>query len=358
MEYDNTIDDILEPIFAEKSVSIVLMSSNYYVPYLTATIKSIIDNNDSEKNYDIVVLQNEISLEYQNVILDFFYNINNVKIRFYNPEGLLKKTKLYISSRNYAREAYYRLLVPWILKGYDKTLVIDCDVVINEDVSLLYNTDINNYFVAGVKDIVFEGILEIEYDAYKYSKDILNLKEAKNYINTGVILLNLEKIRECFTIEYIINFAESNKFRFQEQDIINSLFSQNILYLSMEWNCYVKLSRDIIMCIDASSEISKNIYNNINDNAKIYHFAGTPKPWEDPEIDKSYMFWRLVKDIPFYEKIIARMVKYNANYKHNQTSMNRFFPFGTKRRMLIDKILKKGSKRRKIIKKIVDIILK
>ncbi|MTK10644.1 MAG: glycosyltransferase family 8 protein [Clostridiaceae bacterium] len=358
MEYDNTIKNILEPISTEESVSIVLMSSNYYVPYLTTTIKSIIDNNYSKKHYDIIVLHNEISLECQNVILDFFNNIKYIKIRFYNPEILLEEAELYVASTNYAREAYYRLLVPWILKEYSKALVLDCDVVVNSDIAMLFDLNIDNYFVAGVKDIVFEGILKIEYDAYKYSMDILKLKEPQNYINTGVILLNLEKIRQCFTVEQIINFSINRKLWFQEQDIINSLFSQNILYLSMEWNCYVKLNKDIIMCIDAASEASKNIYNNISDNAKIYHFASTPKPWEDPEIDKSYMFWSLVKDTPFYERTIARMVKYNINYKHNQTPMNRFFPLGSKKRILIDKILKKGSKRRRIIKKIVNIILK
>jgi lipopolysaccharide biosynthesis glycosyltransferase len=249
-------------------------------------------------------------------------------------------------------------LVPWILKEYCKSIIIDCDIIVNTDIAMLFNLNIDNYFVAGVKDIVFEGILEIEHDAYKYSKDILKLDEPRNYINTGVILLNLEKIRECFTMEYIISFAQENKFRFQEQDIINSIFSEKIAYLNMEWNYYVKLNNDIIMCIDAASEISRNLYNKANKNVNIYHFAGTPKPWEDPEIDKSYVFWNLARDTPFYEKIIARMVKYNIRYKENQTAMDRFFPFGTERRKVIDKVLRKGSKRRKIIKKIITVILK
>ncbi|OVE67351.1 hypothetical protein CCS79_14620 [Clostridium diolis] len=346
----------LKPAFKNDNVTIVLMSSNYYVPYLSTVIRSIINNSKSENNYDIIILHREISAVYQNIILGLCGE--NINIRFYNPEDLLKEAKLYVASDNYAREAYYRLLVPWILKEYNKAIVLDCDIIVNTDIAILFNLNIKDCFVAGVKDIIFEGMLKAEYGTYKYSKEILNLEKPENYINTGVIILNLKNIRESYTIVDVISLAQSHKYRFQEQDVINALFCNRIYYLDITWNCYVELNEEITMCIEAASDKSKNNYYGVVNDPQIYHFASSPKPWENPEIDYSEIFWDVAKQSPFYERILARMVKYMTNYKYNQTPISRILPIGTKGRYLLDKILIKGSKRRKIIKKIVNLFLK
>ena len=69
---------------------------------------------------------------------------------------------------------YYRLRLPDLLPNEKKILYLDCDTLIYKDLTELYNYNINGKY--------FTGMLEPR-------------NEIKNYINTGVMLFNLEELR-------------------------------------------------------------------------------------------------------------------------------------------------------------------
>ena len=76
-----------------------------------------------------------------------------------------------------------RLFADYIEELPDKILYLDNDVVIRKDFSEFYNQDISNYEICGVLDF---------YGKWFFRNKILKF----DYINSGVLLLNLRKIRE------------------------------------------------------------------------------------------------------------------------------------------------------------------
>lgn len=88
----------------------------------------------------------------------------------------------------YSIEIYYRILLPYIT-DLSKILWLDADIIVNGDIAELYDKDISGQYLAAITDSVEEngGREEI--------KKAMQMTE-RTYFNSGVLLLNNQKIRE------------------------------------------------------------------------------------------------------------------------------------------------------------------
>jgi lipopolysaccharide biosynthesis glycosyltransferase len=57
-----------------------------------------------------------------------------------------------------------------------------------------------------------------------------------NYINSGVVLFNLKKIREDNKEQELDKFVNENKLYYPDQDAINAIFKNHILFLDNKYN--------------------------------------------------------------------------------------------------------------------------
>ena len=95
-----------------------------------------------------------------------------------------------------------RLLADLVPNMPDKLLYLDIDMMANDDISKLYNTDITDYEYAAVVE--------------KYGSWFV----AVDYINAGMLLLNMKKIRETKLLEKARNLIRSKKMLFADQDAV------------------------------------------------------------------------------------------------------------------------------------------
>ena len=96
-------------------------------------------------------------------------------------------------------------------------LWLDCDTIVLEDISDLFSVDLTGYFYAGVVEP-------------SKSKDIFR------YINTGVLLCNLDMLRDYGKEIEMIHYLNKNKLNFPDQDVINLLCQGNIRTISSIYN--------------------------------------------------------------------------------------------------------------------------
>jgi lipopolysaccharide biosynthesis glycosyltransferase len=82
--------------------------------------------------------------------------------------------------------------------------------------------------IAAVKDIEL---------AKEHGKRI-RLPEGHTYFNAGVLLLDLEMLRQSAFEEAAITFAatEPERVQLNDQDILNILLARNVSYLPLKWN--------------------------------------------------------------------------------------------------------------------------
>lgn len=171
---------------------------------------------------------------------------------------------IYIDKNIFIREdnagvVYYKLLLHELL-DCDKVFHIDADTVVIEDISEIFEIDIDDCFVAGVRDKI-NGL---------------------NYFNAGNILLNLKKIRNTVINKkdtmysyYIRLESEVKDYHLWEQDIMNDAFNGQIKYIDYGYN----------FLANNYGHLKFNEYIRIygerikSEKIKIIHYASNPKPW-------------------------------------------------------------------------------
>lgn len=350
---ETVYQDELFPAFTYNNIPIVLLSSEYYVPYVGVLIQSLKEHASPVNGYDIIILHKSINSELQKQLRRIIEGCKNISIRFFNAEAVIDDSRFYVSSQHYAVEAYYRILAPWILKHYDKAIVMDSDLVLNHDVFDLYNQEINDKCIAAVRDIVYMGLLNgFQPGVLSYTKEKMKMKQPYDYVNTGVMLMNLKRIREkCSDIE-LVRFCQENHFNIQEQDGLNAFFEGEIKFIDLKWNYYVAVNSAIHYSVDWAPRKEKELYMSVNlysvtNMPYIIHYASQPKPWNDPNVKYSELWWQYAKKTEFYPLILFRMSQ-GILYSTPFNGMGLSFA-----RRIADKLLPKGSRRREALKRIM-----
>ena len=93
---------------------------------------------------------------------------------------------------------------------------------------------------------------------YNFSTKGIDI-DKEHYINSGVCLLNLKKIREDNMVKKLNRFLNTHKLMYPDQDTINIVFKDKILFLDNKYN--------------------SSIFTGEAQNFKIYHWAGDKSNW-------------------------------------------------------------------------------
>ncbi|OVE67350.1 hypothetical protein CCS79_14615 [Clostridium diolis] len=358
----------IKSIFNKNNIACVLIANEFMVPCLSVFLQSIIEQSSNCNNYDIIILENGISKENKEILKGMIRGYDNMSIRFVCPNQYIYCIKSFKEVENLPIESYYRILIPWILSDYEKAIVLHSDMIAKTDIAKLNDIDIKNYLLAGVRDISFSGVLNHTPSIREYCEKELKLNEPYDYINTGVLVMNLAELRKCYNPDEVVELIESNKFKIVEQDTINALFGNKVKFIDMKWNYCTAANEGVKFNIQLSPYKLYEEYEKIKE-PYIIHFSNLPKPWMNSEVERSLDFWRLARNTPYYELILSRNASYTLNEHFGNLPYKKFdnrsgarkiadaiFPTGTNRRRVMKKILPKGSLGWNILKKIYVVI--
>lgn len=264
----------------KKEIPIFFAVDDAYIPFLAVTIKSLSKKINKSNIYNLRIVYTNITKENQKEIMK--YKNENIVIEFVNVSESLKKLEGKLLIRDYYSNAtYYRILIPNLYPQYEKVLYLDSDIVILDDIAKLYNVNINNYLIGAVSEHWFRNYSEFK----DYGEKVIGLKSYKKYINAGIMLMNLQKLRDIQFEDKFLHLLETVKYRFaQDQDYFNRICKGNIKYLKEYWNA------------------SGYLYS--KSNAKIIHYT-IFKPWLFKDMPNSKYFWNIAKETAFYDYIAS-----------------------------------------------------
>lgn len=161
----------------------------------------------------------------------------------------------------YTPYAFIRLLLHLAPNMPDKILYLDYDTIACRDISELYDTDITNYEYAATKDY--------------YGKIFISPK----YINSGVLLINVTKIKETNLFEKCLDLINTKKLGFPDQTALNKMcISKKIM--PRKFNDQKKLHKDTVI-----RHFSKTIIW-----LPYFHTRNT-KPWNLEMLHKRRIYW-------------------------------------------------------------------
>lgn len=347
------------PTVSSNNIPIVVLSSDYYVPYLDVYLRALVDVKSDAYHYDVIILTKSITDENKKKLQAHFSNEKNLSIRFYNPKKLTGGTQFYVSDACYAEEANYRLLVPWIMKGYSKAIVTDVDLLFRKDPAELYRKVVfgEKECIAFSKDVVYQGWILMDPDMMDYAKKTLKLEQPFAYVNTGVMVADLDKIRKIFTSHQILKFANTHRFKIQEQDILNVLYEGKIHFLDISWNYYLRTNSFVRDAVKWAPATAVKDYEESGKSPGVIHWASQPKPWAEPSLLYADIWWDYARKSEFYETILHRM-SYTPinNVSFARRVADKYFPKGSKRREMLKFFIPRDSIQWRILKKIYHTI--
>ena len=180
-----------------------ICDENYVMPTVVA-ISSVIINKNREDSYDIYVVSNNLSFESTEILKKL--ESESTRIIIVKTDNNNKYGRFVMKSTYVTTTALYKFDLPYLLPvELGKVLYLDGDIIAQKNVAPIFNEDIEN---------VYAGVVE---DFYVELKDVDDFRQRlninhKGYFNSGVLLLNLKKMREDNLPELLFQYRNSKKY--------------------------------------------------------------------------------------------------------------------------------------------------
>lgn len=170
--------------------------------------------------------------------------------------------------RRLSKETYYRLLAAsYLPKEVDRVLYIDPDVCVIRPLTSFYNMDLQGKLMAGAGHL--NGFLRW------VNCKRLHIRKNEDYINAGILLMDLAKLRALDNTQEILGFVakHSRKLILGDQDVINAYYDGRILAIdariyNLDERYFASQQKQGKMDLDW-----------VRQNTVLIHYNGSEKPW-------------------------------------------------------------------------------
>lgn len=310
----------LIPAFNKNNHLIVLAADNNYAPYLGVCLESIIENSKPQYNYDIVVLENNITTLNKQKIYKLFKNRHNMSLRFYNLDINEKQLQISLNKvhEHFSVATYFRIFAPQIFLNYNRMLYVDCDLIFIDDFTELLIATFDKKAIMAVQDFGVYGISYQKKSVFSYLTETLKIYDVSKYFQAGVMIWNLDQLRHFNFTEKCIKKLSTFSVppRWVDQDIINSVMYGQIKYLDLKYNYtwHVQFDENKFQ-LQQIQQHTPSLYKQIKlldqSSPIVVHFTSNKKPWKC--IDEKYAdrWWQYARQTPFYEEILYKNLRTN-----------------------------------------------
>ncbi len=280
---------------SNQTIPVVLGSSDIYLKYAAVTIQSVLENCSPDYQYKFYMLvdSNKVTPEKREEFLKI-RTARNVKfdIEFLsiNDDSLPDLPVI----AQISRESYFRLLIPELI-SWDKVIYLDCDVIVRQDISLLFNHDLGNNLVAAVRDM-----FPLDFKRYV---ETLNLNP-DNYFNAGVMIINNRLWKEQDIGRQCVNYLiEHPDIKFMDQDAMNIICRDRVLYLDRRWNYIWYYSIEMVRLKGLLDPENQEIYRKLTQDFNIIHYTSAYKPWKNRYFKFADLWWKYARMTSYYKQL-------------------------------------------------------
>ena len=257
-----------------KYVNVVYITDERYATPTYVSMKSLKKNKAPDVYYYVHVICDNVRSRFKLQMMSL--ESDDFSIRFVEKDNMLNKYNIK-KVNSIPVTACWKFFLGSIFPGMDKILYIDGDTLVLNDMYELYSTDLGDKYAGVVKD--FKVCTKY---ATKFFKDIV--KKNNGYFNSGMMLLNLKKMRDENIGDLLIQYRLNGINYFADQDALNACFGGKVLYMDPKYN-YMASNllykpeeiRDFYKKESIPTEFDKI---GVDDDVVVYHITGVKKPWD------------------------------------------------------------------------------
>ena len=221
-----------------EAITIVVATDDFYAVLLAALIKSIELNHKTEERINLHIIDDGISLHnierISKTASNDLFTIYWHKTAEVLPDGI----NLPNDNSAFPITTYLRLFAPYLIPIEAKKMIyLDVDMIMLQDISTLWNTELEDKMFGAVVDLcktvgsTWGGIPN-----YKS----LGLDPNAKYFNAGLMLINPVRWREADISNKVIKAIHDNinSVNFADQYGLNVVLINRWLELDCRWNAF------------------------------------------------------------------------------------------------------------------------
>lgn len=244
-------------------INVTMSTDDNYAVRAATVIASMIKHTDRKIN--VYILYTKLSDKSKQRLHNAVPKNRKSQVKiFFKSVADFDFSYLPLNRSHISEAAYYRLVLQDVL-SVDKIIYLDCDVSVEDDIGKLYDIPIEDNYA-----VVMQDETEI------FHNKRLGLE---HYFNSGVLVLNLKKLREENAFEKFEKVYNDNKdvIKYQDQDILNIAFKDKCKYTHVRWNANTTIF-DGDVHANALYTVGDERYARIKPG--IIHYTGKYKPWQ------------------------------------------------------------------------------
>lgn len=260
-------------------MNILVASSNQYVKALRIMLASLFQHETEHLN--IYLIYSSVTEKNRALLRSFIEEQGGCFFPVRISGEMFQDASLPF---HFAKEVYYRIWCSELLPDtVERVLYLDSDIIIRKSIKPLYEMDFQGKSLIGMRDAFGEYFREEHWNRLAG----LGLSKEDTYINSGVLLFNLVKMRQTFVAtEFLCQMEKLRSIlRYADQDMINVFFKGKIGFADLTYNYPSVL-------FNASDMLRWWLGGWKKESPCVVHYMGKIKPWQTNYIGKYYFEYR------------------------------------------------------------------
>lgn len=276
-------------------MNVLYQSDNNYAPYMGVSICSLFENNKESDCITVYVIDdginkankeklNELGIRYSRNII---YLTGDILLE----DVELVKTFAYTQFRKNTH-SYFKMFIDRLLPDLDERIIyIDCDTVVEGDISGLVSMDMKDKAIGMVQDSLVSSV-----------KTSVGIDDGERYYNSGVILIDLKRWKELKCSDRIFkHIRDVRTYGTVDQDVLNVELHNEIITLPVRYNLQP-------VHMDYSYKLYSRVYKH---KEPYYSSEEVREALEDPGI---IHFLRYIGESPWHDGNVHPATPYFDKY--------------------------------------------
>lgn len=289
-------DTGVNPLKRGKVVPIFFAINNKYAPYVAVSIHALTRYLNPDRYYRVIILHDGLSFASRVRLRNLVTKNCAIQFKKISSNLYLKAIIKYCDSKRKgavdffsAAVYYYRFFIPRLFPMYSKCVYIDSDTILRDDIGELFDIELGENVAGAVPELVMETVPEFK----EYADRAIGVPN-KEYVNTGVLLLDLKKMRKMHFLSTMVKMiAEYNAdLLAPDQDYFNVILKGKIKLLSRDWNTGPQ--------------------EELTDKTKLIHYYLFKKPWHYKDVRYGEYFWDAAKGTGYYGELQRQLASFTA----------------------------------------------
>jgi len=282
------------------AIQIVMVANEAFALPLAVSLYSALCHLPSDRIVDVHIIDNGLSDPTRRRLRHLIANrvAATVTLHFESGGQWLEAMDVEVSALGtYSPIVLLRLFIPEMLPDTEKVLYLDCDIVVEQDVSALWDQPVGDHAVLGVQ----ERRVDCPTNGVRQWRE-LGLDPSLPYVNSGVLVMNLRRWREEGLGERCMDFLRTHTSQEMnvgwDQEAINAVCGGTIGLIDPRWNVVLHYYWPHLYEEQNLAEQVGHQAAAVAADPYIIHFTSSNKPWrrgtpfEHPKRDRFFHYLR------------------------------------------------------------------